>query len=125
MAMKVSAQAARWGLLMTTVVLGATLVGTGVTTYLGARSTAAAVTETIASDTLSAVRAAIIDAASFDQQTIAGIVQKLQPSGVRYVAVTTPNGTTVAGGTPPTNASLPESSGVRSSFDRPIFHRVG
>jgi two-component system sensor histidine kinase HydH len=98
--LKYSPQAARWGLLMTTIVLGAALVGTGVATYFGARSTAVAVTDTIASDTLSAVRSSIIDAGTYDQTLIGSIVQRMQPQGVRYVAVITPNGVTTAAGQP-------------------------
>ena len=86
-----SAQVARWGLLLTTLALGALLVATGVANYLGAQATASAVTRTVATDLLSS-RREIRDAGSLSPLVLAGVLADLEPRGARYAAIVAPEG---------------------------------
>ena len=92
------AQRARWGLLVTALALGTTLVGTALLSYLSTGRTAAAVTRTMASDTLSAVRNAVLETASPQPGTMAAILAGMQERGLRYAGLVYQDGRQVAAG---------------------------
>jgi two-component system sensor histidine kinase HydH len=94
-----STQIARWGLLLTTLALGATLVGTGIANYLGAQTTATAVTRTLATDLLS-VRREIRDAGAVRRPVLDNLLAELEPRGARYIAVVAPGGIVEQSGRP-------------------------
>lgn len=84
---RASPQAARWGLLLTTVVTAAALLGTGFSSYLHARSTAAAVTRSLAFGMFFSARQAIAAAGGTDSEELQSVLAAMEPQGVRYIAV--------------------------------------
>jgi hypothetical protein len=92
-----SALGARWGLLLTTMMLGAVLVVTGVTNYLDARTTGAAMTRVEANDFL-ALRHAIRDAGTFAPPVLERLLADGESRGARYIAVVAPEGVLAAAG---------------------------
>jgi two-component system sensor histidine kinase HydH len=94
-----SALGARWGLLLTTMMLGVTLVVMGVTNYLDARGTGAAMTRVEANDLL-ALRHDIRDAATFAPPVLDRLLAESEPRGARYIAVVAPDGVLAAAGSP-------------------------
>jgi two-component system sensor histidine kinase HydH len=82
-----SPQVARWGLLLTTVVTAAALVGTGLLAYLHARATAATVTRALATGMSFSARQTIAAAGATDSEALRSVLAQLEPQGVRYVAV--------------------------------------
>ena len=95
-----STQVARWGLLLTTLALGVLLVATGVANYLGATTTATAVTRTVATDLLS-VRREIRDAGTLTPLVLTGLLSELEPRGARSIAGVSPAGVLADAGRTP------------------------
>lgn len=93
-------QRARWGLLVIALALGATLVGTALMSYRSTRSTAAAVTMTMASDTLLAVRNTVLETSEPQPGTMAAILSGFQARGLRYAGLVYEDGRQIAAGTP-------------------------
>jgi two-component system sensor histidine kinase HydH len=79
--------------------LGATLVVTGVTNYLDARATGAAMIRVEANDLL-ALRHDIRDAGTFAAPVLDRLLADSEPRGARYVAVVAPEGVLAAAGSP-------------------------
>ena len=90
--MRVKAQVARWGLLTTTVAMGAVLVGSGVSGYFGARRSAAALTRALGHDLLFAVRRSLQGARPPDATTLKEVLAELSGQGLTYVGVLAPRG---------------------------------
>jgi two-component system sensor histidine kinase HydH len=84
---RISPQAARWGLLVTTLAMGAALLGTGVTGYLGARATSLAVTRATAADLVFAVRRDLRTAGSVEADALKETLADLEDRGVRFIAI--------------------------------------
>ena len=85
--LRASPQVARWGLLLTTVVTAAALLGTGLSAYLHARSTAAAVTRSLAIGMFFSARQAIVAAGGADSEALQTVLAAMEPHGVRYIAI--------------------------------------
>jgi two-component system sensor histidine kinase HydH len=79
--------------------LGAVLVVTGVTNYLDARTTGAAMTRVEANDFL-ALRHAIRDAGTFAPPVLERLLADGESRGARYIAVVAPEGVLAAAGSP-------------------------
>jgi len=94
-----SALGARWGLLLTTMLLGATLVVTGVTSYLDARATGAAMTRVEANDLL-ALRHDIRDAGTFAPPVLDRLLAESEPRGRDTSPVVAPEGVLASAGSP-------------------------
>ena len=91
-----SSQIARWGLLVTTVALGAVLVGMGLAGYLGARETSEEVVRARGVDLSVSVRRALARSEGNHQTALEEIVEDLGEQGLRYAAVVTPGRGVVA-----------------------------
>ena len=89
----------RWGLLLTTLLLGVALVATGVATYLDARGSASSTARVEASDLLQ-IRHDLRDAGSVDVATLERLLEQARPRGARYLAVVARDGVIGAAGTP-------------------------
>ena len=95
---------ARWGMLATTLVMGAALVITGVATFLSNRAAADSVAEARAMDLYRGVRRNLRDAAEAPQGTLkeavagalADILDEFTEQGLRYVALVDRAGAVVA-----------------------------
>lgn len=80
--------AARWRLLLTTVVTAVALLGTGFSGYVHARSTAAVLTRSLAIGMCFSAKQAIAAAGGTDDDALESVLAAMEPQGVRYVAIT-------------------------------------
>ncbi|TNF25695.1 MAG: two-component sensor histidine kinase [Deltaproteobacteria bacterium] len=87
---------ARWGMLVTTLVMGVALVVTGVTTFLSNRAAADAVADARAMDLYHGVRRSLRDAADALDATLVEILEESSEQGLRYVAIVGPEGELLA-----------------------------
>jgi two-component system, NtrC family, sensor histidine kinase HydH len=87
---RIKAQAARWGLLVTTIAMGVVLVFSGVSGYYGARRSAASLTRSLALDTLVAVRRSLAAARLPDTAALKEVLADLGSQGLTYVAILAP-----------------------------------
>jgi len=95
---------ARWGIFITTVVMGAALVVTGLTTWLQHREAAVVVAEARSLDLFRAVRRTLRDDArgpphesdGRDQIDLAELLTDFEAAGLRYVALVTLRGEVIA-----------------------------
>lgn len=84
---------ARWGMLAITLVMGVTLVATGVATWVGARDAADSIGEARAFDLLRAARRPIRDAVEDFTGTLDEVLDEFREDGLRAIAVYRPDGT--------------------------------
>ena len=80
--------AARWGLLLTTIVTAAALLGTAFSGYVHARSTATALTRSLAIGMCFSAKQAIAAAGGTDDDALESVLAAMEPHGVRYIAIT-------------------------------------
>lgn len=95
---------ARWGIFITTVVMGAALIATGLTTWLQHREAAVVVAEARALDLFRAVRRSLRDDVrgpphevdGKDLVDLAELLSDFEAAGLRYVALMAPRGEVIA-----------------------------
>jgi two-component system sensor histidine kinase HydH len=87
---------ARWGLLITTLALGAVLVAISLTGYLGARETGEAVVRARGMDLLYLVQRSIMLAGELEEGMLNDVVADSESQGLRGASVVEPSGELVA-----------------------------
>lgn len=97
----IPASITRWGMLITTIVLGAVLIGMGVAGYLGAQSTAESLTRARSLDLMFSVRQALRQSGGDHQSALDEVLEQSEEQGLRYIAVVTgKRGAVVTAGQP-------------------------
>lgn len=87
---------ARWGMLATTLVMGAALVITGLTTYLSNRTAADSVANARTLDLYRSVRRSMRDGLEAPRAALEELLEDFGEQGLRYIALVEPGGVIVA-----------------------------
>jgi two-component system sensor histidine kinase HydH len=94
-------QVSRWGLLLTALALVIALLGTELSSYLAVESSTVPLVRLLARELVSSARHSLHVAGVLTPEAIEDMLAELGPEGVRYVAVTGPDGAPiVSAGTP-------------------------
>lgn len=109
-----STRRARWGMLLIMLGMGASLIATGLVTWVDSKAAAATVAEARTMDLFRAVRRSLRDAVSEDRADLAGLREDFDEAGLRYVGVVTRDGDIIKDAGEPRGVALP-----RTRFDGP------
>lgn len=116
---------ARWGLLLTTVVMGAVLVVTGITGFLGARRSADAVARSAVGTMALAVRRDLARTAE-RQQALDDLLEDLAEQGLAFVGITDRQGRLIHGaGEAPSRIEGPPRRKGPGRRSGPVIESVG
>jgi len=83
----IPAAVARWGMLITTIALGAAMVGLGVVSYVGAYQAAESLTRARSLDMIVTVRQALRQSDEDHQAALDDLIENMEEQGLRFVAV--------------------------------------
>lgn len=112
----------RWGLLTTTVLMGAALVAAGIAGYTAARTAASALVDSRSADVAFSVRRELYRSGSSDAASLQGILADLGDLGVRSIAIVDASGAKVAAAGAPYESGRDESRRIRAPLES---HWVG
>jgi hypothetical protein len=112
----------RWGLLTTTVLMGASLVAAGIAGYAAARTAASALVDSRSADVGFSVRRELHRSASADTASLQAILADLADLGVRSISVLDASGAIAASAGAPYQSDRDEPLRVRAPLES---HWVG
>jgi two-component system sensor histidine kinase HydH len=95
----------RWGLLLTALALLAALVGTGLSAYLAVESSTVPIVRLLARELVSSARHSLHVSGVLTPEAMQDMLVELGPEGVRYLAVTRPDGTPIVSAGSPARPS--------------------